>query len=163
MIESGNSIGQTVLNAISQRTQQNFKLTDANKSGGLDIEEVQTQASRTGQGQKILDNFESIDTDGNGELTQTELRTFRQENSGGRNPEELLNQLKNIFGQSGINTGSIVDFLSNQQAQKNELASLLQSSTKIDGLIESRVKEILTLQGETPGAGDLISQFSTTI
>ncbi len=160
MVEGTGSIGQNVLNTLTQRTQQNFKLADTNESGGLDINEVQARAEKTGQGQKIVDNFESIDTDGNGELTQTELQAFRQA-QGGRNPEQLLSQLQSIFGQSGINSGSIVEFLSNQQSKDNNLTSLLRDSTNLDALIESRVNEIFTSAGGTPE--DLTSQISTII
>jgi hypothetical protein len=163
MVEGTGNIGQNVLNTLTQRTQQNFKQTDTNKSGGLDINEVQARAEKTGEGQKIIDNFESIDTDGNDELTQTELQAFRQA-QGGRNPEELLSQLQSIFGQSGINAGSIVDFLSNQASKDNSLTSLLRDTTNLDASVESRVNEILTsagVTGKTPE--DLTSQVSTII
>ncbi|MBT6718675.1 MAG: hypothetical protein HOB18_13725, partial [Nitrospina sp.] len=52
MVEGTGSIGQNVLNTLNQRTQQNFKLTDTNESGGLDKNEVQVRAEKTGQGQK---------------------------------------------------------------------------------------------------------------
>ncbi len=163
MVEGTGSIGQSVLNKLTQRTQQNFKLADTNESGGLDKNEVQVRAEKTGQGQKLIDNFESIDTDGNGELTQTELQAFRQA-QGGRNPEQLLSQLQSIFEQSGINTGSIVDFLSNQTSQDNSLNSLLRDTTNLDALVESRVNEIFTSAGITGVAPeDLTSQISTII
>ena len=151
MVEGTGSIGQNVLKTLTQRTQQNFKQTDTNKSGGLDINKVQARAEKIGQGQKIIDNFESIDTTGNGELTR-------------RNPEELLSQLQSIFGQSGINAGSIVDFLSNQASKDNSMSSLLRDSTNLDALVESRVNEILTsadVTGTRPE--DLTSQISTII
>jgi hypothetical protein len=129
MVEGTGSIGQKVLKTPTQRTQQNFKQTDTNKSGGLDINEVQARAEKIGQGQKIIDDFESIDTARNGELTR-------------RNPEELLSQLQSIFGQSGINAGSIVDFLSNQASKDNSLTSLLRDTTNLDALVESRVNKI---------------------
>jgi hypothetical protein len=163
MVEGTGSIGQNVLNTLTQRTQQNIKQTDTNESGGLDINEVQARAEKTGQGQKIIDNFESIDTDGNDELTQSELQAFRQA-QGGRNPEELLSQLQSIFGQSGINAGSIVDFLSNKASKDNSLSSLLRDTTNLDALVESRVNEILNsadVTGTTPE--DLTSQISTII
>jgi hypothetical protein len=163
MVEGTGSIGQNVLNTLTQRTQQNFKQTDTNESGGLDINEVQARGEKTGQGQKIIDNFESIDTDGNDELTQTELQAFRQA-QGGRDPEELLSQLQSIFEESGINAGSIVDFLSNQASKDNSLTSLLRDTTNFDTLVESRVNEILTsavVTGITPE--DLTSQVSTII
>jgi hypothetical protein len=151
MVEGTGSIGQKILKTPTQRTQQNFKQTDTNKSGGLDINKVQARAEKIGQGQKIIDNFESIDTAGNGELTR-------------RNPEELLSQLQSIFGQSGINAGSIVDFLSNQASKDNSLTSLLRDSTNLDALVESRVNEIFTsagVTGTTPE--DLTSQVSTIV
>ena len=163
MVESTGSLGQSVLNTIARQAQQNFKLADTDKSGGLDKNEVQFQAEKTGQGQNIIDNFKSIDTDENGELTQTELQAFR-EAQGGRNPEQLLSQLQSIFEQSGINTGSIVDFLSNQASKHNSLNSLLRNSTNLDTLVESRVNEILTSAGITGAAPeDLTSQISTII
>ena len=151
MVEGTGSIGQNVLKTPTQRTQQNFKQTETNESGGLDINEVQARAEKIGQGQKIIDNSESIDTAGNGELTR-------------RNSEELLSQLQSIFGQSGINAGSIVDFLSNQASKDNSLTSLLRDTTNFDTLVESRVNEILTsavVTGITPE--DLTSQVSTII
>ena len=151
MVEGTGSIGQNVLNTLTQRTQKNFKQTDTNESGGLDMNEVQTRAEKTGQGLKIIDNFESIDTDRNAELTR-------------RNPEELLNQLQSIFGQSGINAGSIVDFLSNQASKDNSLTSLLRDTNNPDALVESRVNEILT-SADVPATRteDLTSQISTII
>ena len=163
MVEGTGSIGQNVLKTPTQRTQQNFKQPDTNESGGLKINEVQVRAEKAEQGQKIIDNFESIDKDRNGELTQTELQAFRQ-GQGGRNPEELLSQLQSIFGQSGINAGSIVDFLSNQASKDNSLTSLLRDTTNLDALVESRVNEILTsadVTGTRPE--DLTSQISTII
>jgi hypothetical protein len=163
MVEGTGSIGQKVLNALTQRTQQNFKQADTNKSSGLDINEGQAQPEKKGQGLKTIDNFESIDTGGNGELTQTELQAFRQ-GQGGSNPAELLSQLQSIFGQSGINAGSIVDFLSNQTSKDNSLTSLLRDTTNLDALVESRVNEIFTsagVTGTTPE--DLTSQISTII
>ena len=164
MVEGTGSIGQSVLNTLTQRTQQNFKLADTNESGGLDKNEVQVRAEKTGQGQKIIDNFESIDTYGNDELTQTELQAFRQA-QGGRNPEKLLSQLQSIFGQSGINASSIVDFLSNQASKDNSLISLLRDTTNLDALVESRVNEIFTSAGITTSTTpeDLTSQVSTII
>ena len=159
MVEGTGSIGQNVLKTPTQRTQQNFKQPDTNESDVLDINEVQVRAEKT----KIIDNFESIDTDKKGELTQTELQAFRQA-QGGRNPEELLSQLQSIFGQSGINAGSIVDFLSNQASKDNSLTSLLRDTTNLDALVESRVNEILTsvdVTSTTPE--DLTSQISTII
>ncbi|MBL4665238.1 MAG: EF-hand domain-containing protein [Nitrospinaceae bacterium] len=165
MVEGTGSLGQSILNNIARQAQQNFKLADTDKSGGLDKNEVQVRAEKTGQGQKVIDSFESIDTDGNGELTQTELQSFRQA-QGGRNPEQLLNQLQNIFERSGINTGSIVDFLSNQASKDNSLNSLLRDTTNLDALVESRINEIFTsagITGSTTEPGDLTSQISTFI
>jgi hypothetical protein len=163
MVEGTGSIGQNVLNTLTQRTQKNFKQTDTNESGGLDINEVQARTEKKGQGQKIVDNFESIDTDGNDELTQTELQAFRKA-QGGRNPEELLSQLQSIFAQSGINAGSIVDFLSNQASKDNSLTSLLRDTTNLDALAESRVNEIFTSADVTGiTSEDLTSQVSTII
>ena len=163
MVESTGSLGQSVLNTIARQAQQNFKLADKDKSGGLDQNEVQVQAEKIGQGQKFIDNIESIDTDENGELTQTELQAFRQA-QGGRNPEQLLSQLQSIFEQSGINKGSIVDFLSNQASKDNSLDSLLRDSTNLDALVESRVNEILTKADiKVSSPEDLSSQISTII
>ena len=163
MVEGTGSLGQSILNTITRQAQQNFKLGDTDKSGGLDKNEVQVRAEKIGQGQNFIDNIESIDTDENGELTQTELQAFRQA-QGGRNPEQLLSQLQSIFEQSGINKGSIVDFLSNQASKDNSLDSLLRDSTNLDALVESRVNEILTsadIKGSSPE--DLSSQISTII
>jgi hypothetical protein len=163
MVEGTGSIGQNVLKTLIQRTQQNFKHTDTNESGGLDINEVQARTEKTGQGQKIIDNFESIDTDGNGELTQTELQAFHQA-QGGRSPEELLSQLQSIFGQSGINAGSIIDFLSNQASKDNSLTSLLRDTTNLDTLVESRVNKIFSSASVTGTTSvDLTTQVSTII
>ena len=163
MVEGTGSIGQSVLNKLTQRTQENFKLTDTNESGGLDKNEAQVRAEKKRQGQKIVENFEPIDTNGNGELTQTELQAFRQA-QGGRNPEQLLSQLKSIFEQSGINSGSIVDFLSDQTSKNNSLTSLLRDTTNLDALVESRMNEILTSAGVTSTTPeDLTSQVSTII
>ena len=163
MVEGTGSLGQSILNTITRQAQQYFKLADKDKSGGLDKNEVQVRAEKIGQGQNFIDNIESIDTDENGELTQTELQVFRQA-QGGRNPEQLLSQLQSIFEQSGINKGSIVDFLSNQASKDNSLDSLLRDSTNLDALVESRVNEILTsadIKGSSPE--DLSSQISTII
>ncbi|MBC8284427.1 MAG: hypothetical protein H8E32_11490 [Nitrospinae bacterium] len=161
MVDGTGSIGQNALNALLQRSQQNFKLADTDKSGGLSKEEVQIRADQTGKDQKILDNFGAIDRDGSGEVSQDEIQAFRIAEGGNRNPEQLLSQLKSIFEQSGINTGSIVDFLSDQQSKDNNLTSLLRDSTNLDALIESRVNEIFTSAGEIPE--NLNSKISTII
>ena len=165
MIENNGSIGQSLLNTLIQRSQQNFKLADTDKSGGLDKDEVQVRAEQSGQGQKVLENFDSIDTNENGELKPDELQTFRLTEGGTRNPEQLLSQLESIFEYSGINTGSLIDFLSNQSSKDNSLNSLLRDTTNLDALIESRVNEILTSAGITGSTepGDLTSQVSTFI
>jgi Ca2+-binding EF-hand superfamily protein len=165
MIENNGSIGQSLLNTLIQRSQQNFKLADTDKSGGLDKDEVQVRAEQSGQAQKVLENFDSIDTNENGELTPDELQTFRLTEGGTRNPEQLLSQLESIFEYSGINTGSLIDFLSNQSSKDNSLNSLLRDTTNLDVLIESRVNEILTSAGITGSTepGDLTSQVSTFI
>jgi hypothetical protein len=163
MVEGTSGIGQKILKTPTQRTQQNFKQTDTNESSGLDINEVQARAEKTGQGQKIIENFESIDTARNDKLMQTELQAFRQA-QGGRNPEELLSQLQSIFGQSGINAISIVEFLSNQASKDNSLSSLLRDTTNLDALVKSRVNEIFTSAGITNTTPeDLTSQVSTII
>jgi hypothetical protein len=151
MVEGTGSIGQKVLKTPTQRIQQNFKQADTNESDGLDINEVQARTEKIGQGQNIIDNFDSIDTAGNGELTR-------------RNSEELLSQLQSIFGQSGINAGSIVDFLSNQASKDNSLNSLLRDTTNLNALVESRVNEIFTSEGVTGTTPkDLTSKVSTII
>ena len=93
-----------------------------------------------------MNNFDSIDTDQSGELSAKELISFRAKS--GEGLDEMLNQLKNIFEESGISSNSIVEFLSDGASPKNDLGSLLQSSTNLDALIESRVQEILVGSGE---------------
>ncbi|MBT3415672.1 MAG: hypothetical protein HN426_11020, partial [Nitrospina sp.] len=104
-------------------------------------------------------NFDSIDTDQSEELSATELIAFRAKSTEGRN--ELFGRLETLFQQSGISTGSIVDFLSDGSGQSDDLSSILQNATNLDALIESRVQEILTSTDEPPEAALL--KFDTTI
>ena len=133
---------------------------DANRSGGLDPDEVQEKINTTGSGYDLQDNFDSIDTDQSGELSATELIAFRAK--AGEGQAELLTQLETIFQQSGISTHSIVDFLSEQTSQSGNLSSLLQSTTNLDALIESRVAEILEDTGVSSDQ-TLLSKFSTSV
>jgi hypothetical protein len=159
MIGDSGGLGSTILNSFTQKAFQQVQKEDGNRSGGLDPSEIQQKLDETGSGKDLLANFDSIDTDQSGELSATELIAFRAKSSEGQ--EELFDQLKNIFEQSGISSNSITEFLSGQASQQTDLSSLLQSSTNLDALIESRVQEILTSTGETPEASLL--NFDTTI
>lgn len=147
MIGGTGGLGSTILNSFTQKAYQQFSKEDTNRSGGLDVDEIQKKVDATGSGQNLLDNFDAIDSDKNGELSATELIADRVK--AGEGQDELLNQLQTIFQQSGISTSSIVGFLSEQTSQQSDLSSLLQSSTNLDALIESRVQEILTNYGES--------------
>ena len=146
MIGDSGGLGSTILNSFTQKAFQQVQKEDGNRSGGLDPSEIQKKLDETGSGKDLLANFDSIDTDQSGELSATELIAFRAKSSEGQ--EELFDQLKNIFEQSGISSNSIVEFLSDGASPKNDLGSLLQSSTNLDALIESRVQEILVDSGE---------------
>jgi hypothetical protein len=159
MIGDSGGLGSTILNSFTQKAYQQVQKEDANRSGGLDLNEVQKKLADTGSGQDLIDNFDSIDTDQSGELSATELIAFRAKSLEGQ--KELQDQLQNIFQQSGISSDSIVEFLSDQASQKNDLTSLLRTGTDLDALIESRVQEILTSSGETPESSLL--NFDTTI
>ena len=159
MIGGSGGLGSTVLNSLTQQVYQRFQKEDRNYSGGLALSEVQDKIEATGNGQDLLDNFDSIDTYQSGELSATELIAFRAKSTAGLNG--YLSQLKTLFQYSGISTNSIVDFLSDGAKQGNDLFSLLHNSTDLDALIESRVQEILTITGE-PSEVSLL-KFNTTI
>ena len=159
MIGGSGGLGSTILNSLTQQVYQRFQKEDRNYSGGLDLSEVQEKIEATGNGQDLLDNFDSIDTDQSGELSATELIAFRAKSTAGLNG--YLSQLKTLFQYSGISTNSIVDFLSDGASQGNDLLSLLQKATDLDALIESRVQEILTSTGESSEVSLL--NFNTTI
>jgi len=159
MIGGSGGLGSTILSSLAQQVYQRFQKEDSNYSGGLDLSEVQEKIDTTGSGQEILDNFDSIDTDQSEELSATELIAFRAKSTEGRN--ELFGRLETLFQQSGISTGSIVDFLSDGSGQSDDLSSILQNATNLDALIESRVQEILTSTDEPPEAALL--KFDTTI
>ena len=146
MVGGTDGLGSTILNSFNQKAFQQVQKSDANRSGGLDPNEIKENVEVTGKGRDLVDNFDSIDTDQSGELSATELIAFRAKS--GEGLDEMLNQLKNIFEQSGISTNSITEFLGNQAGPKNDLGSLLRSSTNLDALIESRVQEILVGSGE---------------
>ena len=146
MIGDSGGLGSTILNSFTQKAYQQVQKEDTNRSGGLDPSELQAKIDETGSGKDLLANFDSIDTDQSGELSATELIAFRAKSSEGQ--EELFDQLKNIFEQSGISSNSIVEFLSDGASPQNDLGALLQSSTNLDALIESRVQEILVGSGE---------------
>ncbi|MBC8287669.1 MAG: hypothetical protein H8E42_09395 [Nitrospinae bacterium] len=146
MVGGSEGLGSTILNSFTQKAFQQVQKSDANRSGGLDLGEIQDNIDVTGSGQDLVDNFDSIDTDQSGELSATELIAFRAKS--GEGLDELLNQLKNIFEQSGISSNSIVEFLGNKANPQNDLSSLLHSSTDLNALIESRVQEILVGSGE---------------
>ena len=146
MVGGTDGLSSTILNNYTQKAIQQVQKSDANSSGGLDPNEINDNVDMTEKGRDLVDNFVSIDTDQSGELSATELISFRAKS--GEGLDEKLNQLKNIFDQSGISSNSIVEFLSNGASPKNDLGSLLQSSTNLDALIESRVQEILVGSGE---------------
>jgi Ca2+-binding EF-hand superfamily protein len=146
MVGGTEGLGSTILNSFTQKAFQQVQKSDANRSGGLDPNEIKDSVEVTGNGQDLVDNFDSIDTDQSGELSATELIAFRAKS--GEGLDSMLDQLQNIFEQSGVSTGSIVEFLSNRANSQNDLGSLLQSSTDLDALIESRVQEILVGSGE---------------
>jgi hypothetical protein len=146
MVGGTEGLGSTILNSFTQKAFQQVQKSDANRSGGLDPNEIKDSVEVTGNGQDLVDNFDSIDTDSSGELSATELIAFRAKS--GEGLDSMLDQLQNIFEQSGISTGSIVEFLGNKANSQNDLGSLLQSSTDLNSLIESRVQEILVGSGE---------------
>jgi hypothetical protein len=146
MVGGTDGLGSTILNSFTQKTFQQVQKSDANRSGGLGPNEIKDNVDVTGKGQDLVDNFDSIDTDQSKELSATELISFRA--NSGEGLDEILSQLKNIFDQSGISANSIVEFLSDGTSPKNDLGSLLQSSTNLDALSESRVQEILLGSGE---------------
>lgn len=146
MVGGSEGLGSTILNSFTQKAYQQVQKSDSNRSGGLDPDEIQDSIDVAGNGQDLADNFDSIDTDSSGELSATEVIAFKARSGDGS--KELLNQLQNIFNQSGISTNSIVEFLTDQSNRKSDLSSLLQTSTDLDALIESRVQEILVDTGE---------------
>jgi hypothetical protein len=146
MVGGTDGLGSTILNSITQKAFQQVQKPEANRSGGLDPNEIKDNVDVTGKGRDLEDNFDSINTDRSGELSATELISFRAKS--GEGLDEMLSQLKNIFEESGITSNSIVEFLSDRASPKNDLGSLLQSSTNLDALIESRVQEILVGSGE---------------
>jgi hypothetical protein len=146
MVGGTDGLGSTIHNSFTQKAFQQIQKSDANRSDGLEPNEIKDNVDVTGKVQDLVDNFDSIDTDQSGELSTTELISFQAKS--GEGLDEMLNQLKNIFEQSGISSNSIVEFLSDGASPKNDLGSLLQSSTNLDALIESRVQEILVGSGE---------------
>jgi hypothetical protein len=146
MVGGTDGLGSTILNSFTQKSFQQVLKSDANHSDGLDPNEIKDNVDVTGKGRDLLDNFDSIETDQSGKLSARELISFRAKS--GEGLDEMLNQLKNIFEQSGISSNSIVEFLSDGASPQNDLGSLLQSSTNLDALIESRVQEILVGSGE---------------
>ena len=159
MIGESGGLGSSILNSFTQKAFQQVQKEDTNRSGGLDLSEIQKKIDETGSGKDLVDNFNSIDADQSGELSTTELIAFRVKSGGLQ--DDLQTQLQNIFEQSGISTNSIIEFLSNRAGQKNDLTSLLQKTTDLDALIESRVQEILTGSGTSSEAALL--NFNTTI
>ena len=159
MVGGTGGLGPTILNSFTQQVYQKLQKEDTNRSGGLDSNEVQKRIDETGSGKDLQANFDSIDTDQNGELSATEQIAFRGKSLEGQS--ELATQLENIFEQSGISANSITDFLKGQTSQQTDLSSLLQAGTDLDALIESRVQEILTGSGVSSDASLL--DFNTTI
>ena len=146
MVGGTDGLGSTILNSFTQKAFQQVQKLDAKRSDGLDPNEINDNVDVTGKGQNLVDNFDSTDTGQSGELSTTELISFRAKS--GEGLDEMLNQLKNIFEKSGISSNSIVEFLSDGASPQNDLGSLLKSSTNLDALIESRVQEILVGSGE---------------
>jgi hypothetical protein len=146
MVGSTDGLGSTILNSFTQKAFQQVQKSDANRSDGLDPNEIKDNVDVTGKGRDLVNNFDSINTDKSGELSATEVISSRAKS--GEGLDEMLNQLKNIFEESGISSNSIVKFLSDGASPKNDLGSLLKSSTNLDALIESRVQEILVDSGE---------------
>lgn len=146
MLGDSGGLSSSILNSFTQKAYQQVQKGDTNRSGGLDLGELQKQISETGSGKDLVESYDSIDTDQSGELSATELIAYRAKSGEGR--DELLTQLQSIFQQSGISGNSITEFLGGQSGQKNDLTSLLQTGTDLDALIESRVQEILAGSGE---------------
>jgi hypothetical protein len=146
MVGGTDGLGSTILNSFNQKAFQQVQKSDANRSGGLELNEIKDSLDVTREARDLVDNFDSIDTNQSGELSAKKLTSFRAKSREGL--EEMLNQLKNIFEESGISSNSIVEFLSDGATPQNDLGSLLKSSTNLDALIESRVQEILVGSGE---------------
>jgi hypothetical protein len=149
MVEDNTMVGGSErldLNKFTQQVYQQLQKGGSNRSGGLDLNEIKERIDVTGNGQELTDNFDSIDIDGNAELSTGELIAFR--GKFGERQSELLNQLQSIFQQSEISTDTISSFLKGQNNQESDLPSLLQTGTNLDSLIESRVREILTVSEE---------------
>jgi hypothetical protein len=146
MVGGTDGLGSTILNSFTQKAFQQVQKSDTNRLDGLDPNEIKDNVDVTGKGRDLLDNFDSIDTDQSGELSARGLISFRAKS--GEGLDEMLNQLKIIFEQSGISSNSIVEFLSNGASPQNDLGSLLRSSTNLDTLIESRVQKILIGSGQ---------------
>jgi hypothetical protein len=141
MVGGTDGLGSTILNNFTQKAFQQVQKSDTNRSGGLDPNEIKDNLDVTGKGRDLVYNFDSVDIDQSGELSATELTSFRAKSGDGL--DEMLNQLKIIFEQSEISSNNIVEFLSEGTGLQNDLGSLLKSSTNLDALIESRVQEIL--------------------
>ena len=72
---------------------------DTDGSGGISIDE----AGETEFGSKIEENFDSIDTDGDGELTQTEISDFMQ--------SKIDEMMLSFSGTGGAESSSLFDML----------------------------------------------------
>ena len=66
MIGGSGGLGSTIFSSLSQQVFQRFLNEDSNRSGGLDLNEIQKKIDATGSGQDLLDNFDSIDADQSG-------------------------------------------------------------------------------------------------
>ena len=110
MVGGTDGLGSTILNSFTQKSFQQVQKSDANRSDGLDPNEIKDSVDVTGKGRDLVDNFDSTDTNQSGELSAKELTSFRAKS--GEGLDEMLNQLKIIFEKSGISSNSIVEFLS---------------------------------------------------
>jgi hypothetical protein len=146
MVGGTEGLGSTTLNNFTQKASQQVQKSNANRLDALDHNEIKDSVDVTGNGRDLADNIDSIDTDQSGELLAKELIVFQAKSEEGL--DKMLNQLKNIFKQSGISSNSIVEFLSDSKSPQNNLGTLLKTSTDLNALIESRVQAILDDSGQ---------------
>jgi len=117
--------------SIQQAREQRFNTVDTDSSGGISRDELQNSIDTNGHGVKLLENFDQIDSDGDGELTQSELRTAHQnarasrfdradlDGSGGLNADEL----QSVYDKTGRGSTLIDNFAAIDENQDGELSA----------------------------------------
>jgi len=143
MIDGTNGFNSLSAGDFKTRAESRFDRFDTNGSGGIDFEEVQKFVEQTGRGSKLIENFDKVDINSDGELDISELRTLRrniverrfdrvdQNDSGGIDQTELQTLIDKTGGrgQKLLENFSTVDSDGSGEISLEELKAFRKQNT----------------------------------